>query len=228
VEQWLIKTAESLAQNLGPWGYPVLAAAALLEYIFPPFPGDSIVALGGAWAWLASRSWLGVWVAVTSGNVMGIVLQHQVGSVLSRSMHGSKRGRIVEKLISWGLSEDRIAAMQERVRKYGVVLLVVNRFMPSFRALVFLAAGASGLSLKKTLGWGVVGCIAWNAFILGIGVWVGGNAERMLGLLGRYQTAAAWVLGTVVTLWILYKLYGWNLKRRRQLSANAGFPEKRN
>jgi membrane protein DedA with SNARE-associated domain len=105
--------------------------------------------------------------------------------------------------------------MQERVRRRGVALLLVNRFLPSFRALVFLAAGASGLSFKKTLGWGVMGSLAWNAFILGIGALVGGNAERMLGLLGRYQTVAAWALGAAVAFWVLYKLYGWMQKRRR-------------
>ena len=217
MEQWLINLADTWVRNLGPWGYPVLAAAALLEYIFPPFPGDSVVALGGVWAWLTSKSWLGVWVAVTSGNALGIGLQHRVGRFLSHSMQAPEHGRIAGKLSAWGLSKDRIAAMQERVRKRGVALLLVNRFLPSFRALVFLAAGASGLSLKKTLGWGILGSLAWNAFILGIGAWVGGNAERMLGLLERYQAAAAWVLGAAIAFWVLYKLYVWKRKPKAHI-----------
>ena len=211
VGQKLIALADGWVQNLGPWGYAVMAAAAFIEYIFPPFPGDSVTALGGAWAWRTSQSWLGIWVAVTLGNALGIGLQHRVGRALASRVQGSRSGWIAGKLTAWGLSEERIAAMRELIRKRGVTLLLVNRFFPSFRALVFLAAGASGLSFKKTLCWGVFGSLAWSAFILGIGAWAGGNAERMLGLLERYQTAAAWVVGAAVVLWVLYKLY----KRKR-------------
>ena len=207
MEQGLMELADGWIQNIGSWGYALLVAAALVEYIFPPFPGDSLIALGGVWAWRTSQSWLGVWGAVTLGNALGIGLQHRIGFALAQRIQGSRSGWITEKLVAWGLSEERIAAMQERMRKRGVALLLINRFLPSLRALVFLAAGASGLSFKKTLGWGVVGSLAWSAFILGIGAWVGGNAERMLGLLNRYQAVAAWVLGIIILLWILYKLY---------------------
>ena len=199
--------ADGWIQNIGSWGYAALVAAALVEYLFPPFPGDSLIALGGIWAWRTSQSWLGVWAAVIFGNALGICLQHRIGCALTRRIQGSKSGWIAEKLMAWGLSEERIAAMQERMRKHGVALLLVNRFLPSFRALVFLAAGASGLSFKKTMGWGIAGSLTWSAFILGIGAWVGGNVERMLSLLNRYQTVAAWVLGTAIVLWILCKLY---------------------
>ena len=207
--QGLLELADGWIQSLGSWGYIALFAAALVEYIFPPFPGDSMLALGGIWAWRTHQSWLGVWIAVVLGNALGIGLQHRIGHVLVRKVQGSESGRLAKKLRSWGLTEERIAAIQDRMRRQGVALLLINRFLPSFRALVFLAAGASGLSFKSTMFWGVLGSIAWSAFILGIGAWVGGNAERMLMLLERYQAAAAWVVGIAVVLWVLYKLYKW-------------------
>lgn len=207
MEHELIKLADGWIQNFGSWGYVVLFAAALVEYIFPPFPGDSVVALGGLWAWRTGKSWLVVWMALTSGNALGIGLQHRIGCALIQKTHGAKSGWVAKKLAAWGLSDERIAVMQERMRRHTVSLLLINRFLPSFRALVFLAAGASGLSLKKTLFWGVLGSLAWNAFILGIGAWVGGNAERMLRLLERYQTAAAWAVGTAIVLWVFYIIY---------------------
>jgi len=207
--QRILELADVWIQNLGSWGYAVLFAAALVEYIFPPFPGDSMLALGGIWAWRAHQSWLGVWIAVTLGNALGIGLQHRIGRALAQKVQGSKSGRLSQKLSAWGLSEERIAAIQERMKRHGTALLLINRFLPSFRALVFLAAGASGLSFKSTMFLGIIGSIAWSAFILGIGAWVGGNAERMLMLLERYQTAAAWTVGAAVVLWVLYKLYKW-------------------
>ena len=214
--QELIELADEWIQNLGAWSYVAMVFAAFVEYVFPPFPGDSMVAIGGAFAWRTGQSWLGVWVAVIFGNALGIALQHRIGCFLAKRIQNTEPGWIVRKLIDRGLSEERITAMQERIRKHSVMMLLVNRFMPSLRALVFLAAGASGLSLKKTLGWGVFGSLIWSAFILGIGAWAGGNAERMLGLLKRYETTAAWVVGAGVIFWVLYKLYGW--KRRKRVS----------
>jgi membrane protein DedA with SNARE-associated domain len=208
--QKLIESADSWAERLGPWGYGVLVFAALIEYVFPPFPGDSVVVLGGAWAFRTSRSWLGVWAAVTLGNILGIGLQHHLGRVLAQKAQGREPGWVAKKLKAWGLTEARMAMAREQMRRRGAVLLLVNRFLPSFRALVFLAAGASGLSLKKTMAFGVLGSLAWSVFILGAGALLGGNAERVLGLLEGYQTAAAWVLGTATVFWVL-----WRLKKKR-------------
>jgi membrane protein DedA with SNARE-associated domain len=209
--QHLIELADVWIQNIGPSGYLMLVAVALVEYIFPPFPGDSMMALGGIWAWRTHQSWLGVLMAVSLGNALGISLQHRIGSILLQSTQRPEPGWIAKKIAAWGLSKERIAAIQDRMRRHGVAWLLINRFLPSFRALVFLAAGASGLSFKKTLFWGVLGSLVWSAFILGIGAWVGGNAERMLMILERYQTAAAWAVGAAVVIWVLYKLY----KRKR-------------
>ena len=147
-------------------------------------------------------------MAVILGNAFGIGMQHRIGYVLSRKVQGSESGWLLKKLKSWGLSDERIAVMKEHMRRRGTALILVNRFLPSIRAVVFLAAGVSGLSFKSTMFWGVLGSLAWSAFILGIGAWVGGNAERMLTLLKHYQTAVSWtVVGMAIVIWFLYKIY---------------------
>ena len=209
MEQGLLKLADGWIQSLGSWCYFALFAAALVEYIFPPFPGDSMLALGGIWAWRTHQSWLGVCIAVTLGNALGIGLQHRIGQTLVLKVKDSESGWLAKKLKLCGLTEERISAIQERMRRRGTALLLINRFLPSFRALVFLAAGASGFSFKLTMFLGVLGSIVWSAFILGIGALVGGNAERMIMLLERYQAAAAWAVGIAIVLLVLYKLYKW-------------------
>ena len=207
MEEELIELADSWARLLGPWGYGALFFAALIEYLFPPFPGDSVVALGGAWALRTSQSWLGVWVAVTLGNGVGIGLQHRLGCVLAQRAQGKKPGRVAKKLMAWGLTEERLAAAQKQMHRHGTLLLLANRFLPSFRALVFLAAGAAGLSFKKTLAWGVLGSLAWSALVLGVGAWFADNAQQILHWLKRYQTGAAWGVGAALGLWVLYRLF---------------------
>jgi len=206
----LIEWADHWAGLLGPWGYVALVFAALIEYLFPPFPGDSVVALGGAWAIRTSQSWLGVWVAVTAGNLLGMALQHRIGCAWAQRRRDKEPGRVARKLASWGLTEARIARAKEQMRKQGVALLVLNRFVPSFRALVFLAAGASGVSFRKTMAFGALGSLVWSAFILGLGAWLGGNAELLLKVLERYQTVASWGVVAALAGWLTYAL----IKRR--------------
>lgn len=211
----LLEFADTWGQLLGPWGYGLLFLAAFIEYVLPVFPGDSVAVLGGAWAWRTSRSWLGVWLALTLGNALGIWLQHGLGQALARSAQLGKAGKLSKRLGALGMTEVRMAAMGERVRRHGVALLLINRFLPSFRALVFLAAGMSGLSLPKTLFWGVLGSLVWSAFILGAGAWLGGNAQKALRFLEAYQAAAAWAVGAVVVLWAAW----WLMRRRRPKGA---------
>ena len=200
----LIEWAKTWAEGLGPWGYVLLVFAALVEYVFPPFPGDSVVVVGGAFALRTPHSWLGVWLAVTLGNVLGIALQHRLGHALAQRAQGEP-GWVARRCKALGLTPARMEAMQAHMQRRGAVLLVLNRFLPSFRALVFLAAGALGMSFCKTMAWGVLGSLAWSAFLLGVGALLGGNAEKMLEVLEGYQRAAAWALGAALVLWVLWR-----------------------
>ena len=88
--------------------------------------------------------------------------------------------------------------MLERFERHGVVYVAINRFLPGIRALFFVAAGMSGLPLKKVLLWGAVSAAAWNGLIIAVGFAVGKNWERLLEILKSY-TLVAWTgVGGVV------------------------------
>jgi membrane protein DedA with SNARE-associated domain len=105
--------------------------------------------------------------------------------------------------------------MQERMRRSGIPLIAFNRFLPGVRGLLFAAAGAAEMSFPHVMFWGAVSSMLWNALIMGVGIAVGGNFERLGALFGEYN-AVVW--GTLAALaMVLSARYVWRLWRRPQV-----------
>ncbi|HZS37926.1 MAG TPA: hypothetical protein VFF06_13910, partial [Polyangia bacterium] len=66
-------------------GFALLGAAAAIEYLFPPFPGDLIVVFG---AFLVTRrGWpaLPVMLSVLLGSIVGFMIDYYAGRLLART-----------------------------------------------------------------------------------------------------------------------------------------------
>lgn len=184
---------EDFIRELGAWGYPWLGLAAFFEYVVPPFPGDSVVVLGGAWAAREDRSFVLVHLALTLGSLVGMLVTWRVGKALSHRLERAPEGSRV-----LGLRVGRIREAQALMRKRGGWLLLSNRFLPSFRSVLFLAAGASDVSLGKTLGLGTLSAVAFNAVLVGVGALVGDNAAAIADFFVTFRTASFAGLGVVL------------------------------
>ena len=138
----------------GAWAPLLLFGAAFIEYVFPPFPGDLLVVLGSWYAVHGDLSWPAVYAAVTAGAVAGAWVDHRVGAWLgARLEHSPTAAKL--------LSPAQLARFEAAYRRWGSWLLLLNRFFPGIRGFLFLAAGASGIPLARTL---VLGGIAAIGF----------------------------------------------------------------
>jgi membrane protein DedA with SNARE-associated domain len=108
------------------------------------------------------------------------------------------------------------------MRQRGAWLILVNRFLPGIRGIIYFAAGAAEMPARQVLVLGTVSAAAFNLLILGVGIAVGGNAERLEGLLRSYQQAVYLALGALGLLLLLRFLWG-----RRKASAAAKRNERR-
>lgn len=202
----MLELVDVWLRAVGPLGYLVLAAAAMLEYLAPPFPGDTVALLGGAYAAGGQRSLLLVMIALTTGSLVGIAATWRFGLALGARLSTFPAERRV-----LGLPVARLQAAQVLMRQRGAWLLVVNRFLPSFRAMVFIAAGAAGIPLSRALLLGGVSALAWNALLVSVGVALGENAERIDTFFSTYRHAALGAVGALVVALLLR----WLWRRRR-------------
>ena len=131
-------------------------------------------------------------LALTLGSMGGIALTWRVGFAIAGKVATLETGRRV-----LGLKVEQLRRAQELMREKGAWLLVVNRFLPSLRAVVFLAAGASGVPLSRAMSLGVLSALVWNTLLVTVGFTIGDNAERIERFFVTYRNTALMVMGLV-------------------------------
>ncbi len=183
VESIAAAFSDAIART-GPAAPAILFGATLVEYVFPPFPGDLVVVLGSWYAVKGEISWPAAFAAVTAGALAGAWLDYRVGAAL-----GARLDRRLARRSP--LSEERLVRFEASYRRWGVLLLAANRFLPGIRAFLFVAAGASGIPLRTVLLFGGLSAIAWNVVLLGAGALVARNADELVRLVEQY-TRVAW------------------------------------
>jgi membrane protein DedA with SNARE-associated domain len=187
----------------------VLFFATLVEYVFPPFPGDLLVVLGAWYAVQGALSWPATFASVTAGAVLGAWIDYRIGAAVGRRIEGRVATRSV-------LSAERLARFEASYRRWGDLLLLANRFFPGIRAFFFLAAGASRIPLAKVLVYGGISAALWNALLLAGGALFARNAAELVALFERYTQVASTVViaGAVVAAIVV-------LARRRRRAPRA-------
>ena len=198
----MVETLDTWIRSVGPIGYVALLVASLIEYVFPPFPGDTVVLLGGVFAVRGQRSWPLVLAAITFGSMVGAAIDYFIGNRLAHRF---------ERTADFAQRHPHIYRLQQRMRTSGVLLIALNRFMPGVRGLLFIAAGTSSMNFGRVMGWGTVSALVWNSLIFGVGIAVGGNLERLERLFRVYNWLAGVVIALVVvisTVWYLWKFRG--------------------
>jgi len=191
----MVEYLDNLITHIGLLGLLVLGLAAALEYVVPPFPGDTITLLGGVYAVRGDHPWPLVFGVVVSGSVLGALINYQVGHWLGRRFE-QRPGEAF-----FGITHARLESVQAQMRRKGPWLLLVNRFLPGIRGLIFVAAGAARMPRANALVLGALSAVAHTALVLALGVAVGGNLERLELLVGRYQRGV--ILGVVLVAAVL-------------------------
>lgn len=181
----MLEAFDALVRSVGPWGALLLGVAALLEYVVPPFPGDTVTLLGGAYVARGEHPLVLVLGALVLFSLVGMAATWRLGRALGHRVDAAKDGPL-----AFGLTHEQVRRAQALMRTRGDWVLVLNRFMPSFRAVVFVAAGASGVPLRRVLALGSASALAWNGLLLVIGANVGANAEALEAWLSRYRTTS--------------------------------------
>ncbi|HEX9243310.1 MAG TPA: DedA family protein [Anaeromyxobacter sp.] len=210
-----LSDALSRASPLAP---AILVGATLVEYVFPPFPGDLVVVLGAWWAVQGQLSWPATFAAVTAGALAGSWIDWRLGAWIGRRL---ELRATLPTVVHRVLTPERLAAFEEGYRRWGGLLIAGNRFLPGVRAFLFVAAGVARVPLRKVLFLGAISAVAWNALLLGAGSLVAHNLDDLLLWFDRYTRAA----GTLVVVAALVLAAIWALRRRRAAARRrAGEP----
>ena len=187
-------------------GYGGLALLVALENVFPPIPSEVILPLSGFYVQRGEFAFLPALASSTAGSVAGALALYWLAR--ARGRRGILRmGRVLR------VDEDDLTRMQDGFRRHGVLYVAVARLIPGLRSAVSVPAGISHMGLASFTALTAVRSAAWNALLIGAGMFLGSRYERVSDVIGP---ASAVVVGLLVVggaVWI-------TRRRRRAGSAD--------
>ena len=180
-----------------------------------PFPEDGILLLSG---FLTARhviSPLPAFLVVYSGLIMTDFLLYSVGKKYGRMLVEHKR---FHKIIT----EDRLAKLENKFKKWGALVVFFGRHLLGLRAQIFLVAGVTRMPWKKFL------IIDGTSALFTITLWgglgyLGGNSIQTLKKdITNIEQIVMVILAILLGSVLLFKYF----KKRRNKSRQPGFVKK--
>lgn len=185
------------------WGLLILMLSAAIEYVVPPFPGDTVTLAGAVLIPTAGWPFWAVLAAVTVGSLAGAAIDWAAGRWVAEHQ---TRDTWIHRLLDRDGVRPKIEKVIEQFERHGAIYLSLNRFVPAFRAVFFVAAGLARIVLWKVLVFAALSATLWNLAILGAGYLVGYNIEALAEWVERYSTAFYVAAGIALVIWFGIKV----------------------
>jgi membrane protein DedA with SNARE-associated domain len=184
--------------------YAVIALAAAIENLVPPFPSDVVVAFGSfVVAQGRQGTMFGVFLATWLGNVSGAMVVYGLGR-----RYGAER---LERRLAGKKAASRDARIRHLFERFGMPAVFLSRFIPGVRAIVPAFAGALRLSPTWTTTMIASASALWYGLITVVAFRVGSDWEKLRSTVGEYSKTAAIVASVIVALGIV----AWLVVRKR-------------
>ena len=185
--------------------YLVLGIVAAIENFIPPFPADMVVAFGSFLVAQGNKGTLAMVALVTwVGNVIGAMAVY----ALARR-YGAER---FEQRLAGKHAQSWDARLHRMFDRYGVLAVLVGRFVPGVRALVPAVAGAVRAPVFRTAALIGLAAAIWYGSITYIAYRVGSNWDTLRATVARYGTVA----GIVAAILLAVGVGAWLLLRKRK------------
>lgn len=178
----------------------ILIVSAIIEYLFPPYPGDLIQLLGAFLSGLGFINPIWVLLSMIIGGIAGGLISYRIAGPITAFL--LKKQRWVR----------RIEILKALFKKFGLTIFIVNRFFPGLRALFFPMAHLMGIPIRRLIFHLIMSNILWSLFLLSIGL---GTGSRWGEVKGSFQIYFHWV-GLALSLFFLVAFFLSYLALRRQ------------
>ena len=183
-------------------GYFGIFVMMALENIFPPFPSEVIMGLGGMTVARGHMTMIPLIVSGTAGTVAGNYFWYALGRQL-----GYQRLRpFVDRWGRWlTVDWEHVEELERFFHRHGQWVVFVFRFMPTFRTMVSLPAGMACMPHWRFLLWTAAGAAIWNTVLAGAGYYLGANFRE----LDRFVGPAAFAIMGAIALVYFWRLLTW-------------------
>lgn len=203
MSQLLLQLSEFIQQMIFSIGYPGIAFIMFLENIIPPIPSEMVMPFAGFLVDDGQFTFWGVWVAGTTGSVVGAVVLYYIGQWLGEPVIRT----VLDRYGRWlTLSQRELDRALHVFDRYGEAIVFVGRLIPVVRSLISIPAGMNRMPLSRFLIFTTAGSAIWTGLLAYTGVVLGANWEQILHVIDQYQTVVLVVGAALVVGFVVYRL----------------------
>lgn len=194
VEQFL----KHIPQNA--WWFFVFFSA-FMENIFPPYPGDSVIVLGG-YLWGAGKmSFWSLATSVYAGNLAGAGVMYYFGEHVLDFFRKRFRNKWTQEV----LDPESLKKTESWFKKWGVIAVIFSRFSAGIRFFVAIVAGMFRMNIFVFMLCFSIATFLWNSLLIYGGYVLGENWRKVIDYMQLYNTVIIGVIGIAVIIWLLYR-----------------------
>lgn len=190
-----------IADSNDLWLYLFLFGSAIIESLFPPYPGDTMILVGGYLVGMGRLHFLGALLSSVVGSLCGASLLFLLGLTKGRPFF--QRGR------RFFFSPESLRRVEGWFQRHGSKVVLASRFLAGIRSLVAVSAGIGRMRYGLFLVLSLVSISVWSFLLLFLGLKLGQNWEQVARWFRLYNGAI--IAGVILVLLV------WYLKVRRHL-----------
>lgn len=181
-------------------GLLAVALAVLLEQLGAPLPSTPVLLLAGVESATRDGFALRSFLVATGAAVLANGLWFAAGRRLGR--------RVLSALCVISISPDSCVRQNEAsFARRGVLTLVIAKFVPGLSILAPPLAGALGMSVRRFLGWNLLGSALWAGVSIGVGWLFHEQIDALLRALSRLGSIAVLLAGAVLLGYLAWRLW---------------------
>ncbi|MBZ0114038.1 MAG: DedA family protein [Thermoanaerobaculia bacterium] len=185
-----------------------ILVSAVLEYVVPPFWGDTLILLSFFLCGQGMASAPVIFGAALIGSILGAMTAFLLGK-----RYGLSILRRVTKRRGGGHGQK----MQRMLERFGERALTANRFLPVVRGFSLYAAGMLRLRFWRVLFYSTLSNLGWVALLMTIGLLGAGTFEQ---LQSNFQHVSRLVAATLVPLLAALAISAWHRVRRVRVNSS--------
>ncbi len=183
--------------------YIFLFLSSVIENLFPPIPGDTITVFGAFLVGIGRLNFFGVYISTTIGSVAGFMILFLFGKYLGKKFFHEKNYK--------HFSIEKLEKTERWFQKYGSWVIIANRFLPTVRSVISLAAGISELNTTKVLSYSLISASAWNLIWLYTGYLLGHRwqtvKDKFSDIIMKYDIVAGIIILLAIIIILIYKKF---------------------
>lgn len=200
VEQGIMELTKNIAEQHPHFAYIFFFLSAVLQILFPPYPGDTVLLLEG---YLSSKGLFNMYaiviIAVTATCLSSILLYH-ISYRMGKRIFSTP-------FVNTYFSKDRVIKLYKWFRIYGSFAVFLCKFVPGIGSLAVIAAGAFRVPKVKVYGAMTAGAVIHNVSLVLIGSTTGNNMKLIKELFRKYNMLIIAAALIAVSVYGCYKYF---------------------